>query len=154
MGTPKPTARGEKHLPVGSFTRKRFSADGSRKVPSNTLSLPAASSVPVILNAMTGKNGGTRLVLGSHLAGCDPDKVMDAKVNTISAEGPIGCAIITDDRYWHGTGSNQNKTDLNVILATFCDSQFRPQENYTVGIRPEVSAKASDQLRELNGFRV
>ena len=154
MGTPKPTARGEKHLPVGSFTRKRFSADGSRKVPSNTLSLPAPSSVPVILNAMTGKNGGTRLVPGSHLAGCDPDKVMDAKVNTISAEGPIGCAIITDGRYWHGTGSNQNKTDLNVILATFCDSQFRPQENYMVGIRPEVFAKASDQLRELNGFRV
>ena len=154
MGTPKPTVRGEKHLPVGSFTRKRFSADGSRKVPSNTLSLPAASSVPVILNAMTGKNGGTRLVLGSHLAGCDPDKVMDAKVNTISAEGPIWCAIITDGRYCHGTGSNQNKTDLNVILATFCDSQFRPQENYTVGIRPEVFAKASDQLRELNGFRV
>ena len=154
MGTPKPTARGEKHLPVGSFTRKRFSADGSRKVPSNTLSLPAASNVLVMLNAMTEKNGGTRLVPGSHLAGCDPDKVMDAKVNTISAEGPIGCAIITDGLYWHGTGSNQNKTDLNVILATFCDSQFRPQENYTVGTRPEVFANASDQLRELNGFRV
>ena len=154
MGAPKPTARGEKHLPVGSFTRKRFSADGPRKVPPNRLSLSAASNVLVILNAVTGKNGGTRLVLGSHLAGCDPDKVMDAKVNTISAEGPIGCAIITDGRYWHGTGSNQNKTDLNVILATFCDSQFRPQENYMVGIRPEVFAKASDQLRELNGFRV
>tara|TARA_Y100000589_G_scaffold118911_1_gene113124 strand:+ start:1623 stop:2087 length:465 start_codon:yes stop_codon:yes gene_type:complete len=154
MGALKPTARGEKHLPVGSFTRKRFSADGPRKVPPNTLSLSAASNVLVILNAMTGENGGTRLVLGSHLAGCDPDKVMDAKVNTISAEGPFGCAIITDGRYWHGTGSNQNKTDLNVILATFCDSQFRPQENYMVGIRPEVFAKASDQLRELNGFRV
>ena len=154
MGAPKPTARGEKHLPVGSFTRKRFSADGPRKVPPNRLSLSAASNVLVILNAVTGKNGGTRLVLGSYLAGFDPDKVMDAKVNTISAEGPLGCAIITDGRYWHGTGSNQNKTDLNVILATFCDSQFRPQENYMVGIRPEVFAKASDQLRELNGFRV
>ena len=107
-----------------------------------------------MLNAMTEKNGGTRLVPGSHLVGCDPDKVMDAEVNTISAEGPPGCAIITDGRIWHGTGSNQNKTDLNVILATFCDSQFRPQENYTVGTRPEVFANATDQLRELNGFRV
>ena len=154
MGAPKPTARGENHLPVGSFTRKRCSADGPRKVPPNTLSLPAASNVLVMLNAMTEKNGGTRLVPGSHLAGCDPDKVMDAKVNTISAEGPPECAIITDGRIWRGTGSNQNKTDRNAILATFCDPQFRPKENYTLGIFPEVFAKAFEQLRELNSFRV
>ena len=107
-----------------------------------------------MLDAMTKKNGGTRLVPGSHLAGRDPDKFLDAKVNTISAAGPPGCAIINDGCFWHGTGSNQTKTDRNALLVTYCDPQFRPHKNYMVGISPDVFAKASDQLRKLNGFRV
>ena len=110
-----------------------------------------------------GANGETRshlagrrspVLRGSHLAGRHPDKVLDAEVNTIAAEGPPGCAIVTDGRIWHGTGSNQTDIDRNAILITYCGPQFRPQENYTIGTRLDVLSNASDRLRELLGLRV
>ena len=151
---PEPTVRGAKHLPVGSFTRERFSANGPPKAPPKMLAPPVVSNVLVMLDAMTKENGGTRLVPGSHLAGRHPDKVLDAEVNTIAAEGPPGCAIVTDGRIWHGTGSNQTDIDRNAILITYCGPQFRPQENYTIGTRLDVLSNASDRLRELLGLRV
>ena len=151
---PEPTVRGTKHLPVGSFTRERFSANGPPKTPPKMLAPPVVSNVLVMLDAMTKENGGTRLVPGSHLAGRHPDKVLDAEVNTIAAEGPPGCAIVTDGRIWHGTGSNQTDIDRNAILITYCGPQFRPQENYTIGTRLDVLSNASDRLRELLGLRV
>ena len=151
---PEPTARGHKHLPVGSFTRERFNANGPSEIPPAMLAPPAVSNVLVMLDAMTEANGGTRLVPGSHLAGRHPDKVLDAAVKTIGAEGPAGCAIITDGRIWHGTGANQTNTDRNAILITYCGPQFRPQENYTIGTRSDVLSGASDRLRELFGLRV
>ena len=47
---------------------------------------------------MSKENGGTRIVPGSHLFGRHPDKVLDKDIEVISAEGPPGCAIITDGR--------------------------------------------------------
>ena len=152
--SPEPTSRGNKYLPVGSFTRERFNIDGTPKAPPAMLAPPAVSNVLIMLDAMTEANGGTRLVPGSHLAGRHPDKVLDAEVNTISAEGPPGCAIITDGRIWHGTGANRTDTDRNAILITYCGPQYRPQENYTIGIRSEVLSGASERLKELLGFRV
>ena len=116
----------------------------SRPPPSPRMCAPPASSLPL----------EKFLVPGSHLAGRHPDKVLDAKVNTIAAEGPPGCVIITDGRIWHGTGSNQTDMDRNAILITYCGPQFRPQENYTVGTRLDVLSNASDRLRELLGLRV
>ena len=49
-----------------------------------------------MLNGMNKENGGTLIVPGSHLFGRHPDKSIDKNIETISAEGPPGCAIITD----------------------------------------------------------
>lgn len=151
---PEPTARGRDHLPVGSIRRDRFTLDGPSADSPAMLAPPAVSNALIMVDGMTEENGGTRIVPGSHLAGRHPDKVLDADVETVAAEGPPGCAIITDGRVWHGTGANRSDSERKAILITYCGPQFRPQENYTVGTRPEVLAEASDRLKELLGFRV
>ena len=107
-----------------------------------------------MLNGMTRGNGGTLIVPGSHLFGRHPDKNIDKNIETISAEGPPGCAIITDGRVWHGTGANISKEERLAILITFCGPQFRPQENFTLGIKKEIFSQLNDYQKELFGFKV
>ena len=112
------------------------------------------TNVLIMLNGMSKENGGTLIVPGSHLFGRHPDKNIDKDIKTISAEGPPGCAIITDGRVWHGTGANITKKDRLVILITFCGPQFRPQENFTLGIKKEVFNQLNDYQKQLFGFKV
>ena len=151
---PEPTTRGEKYLPVGSITRDCFNIRDKDLPPPLMLAPPAVSNVLIMLDGMSEQNGGTRLVPKSHLMGRHPDPQFDSKIETIAAEGPPGCAIITDGRIWHGTGANLTSRDRKAVLITFCGPQYRPQENYTVGTRKEVLANASDRLRELLGLKV
>ena len=58
------------------------------------------------------------------------------------------------DGPWHGTGANIGGGERRAVLTTFCAPQFRPQENYTVGTRSEVLARADDDLRTLLGFKI
>ena len=62
--------------------------------------------------------------------------------------------IITDGRLWHGTGANISDKERLAILITFCGPQFRPQENYTLGLKKNIFNKLSDYQKELLGFRV
>ena len=103
---------------------------------------------------MSEENGGTLIVPGSHLFGRHPDKILDKDIITISAEGPPGCAIITDGRLWHGTGANITQKNRLVLLITFCGPQFRPQENFTMGIREEVFLQLDNYQKEILGFKV
>ena len=48
------------------------------------------------------------------------NKILDKDIEVISAEGPPGCAIITDGRVWHGTGANITKDNRLALLITFC----------------------------------
>ncbi len=151
---PEPINRDQPYLPVGSLTRDCFDAKDTDLPPSTMLTPPAVSNVLIMLDTMTAQNGGTRIVPGSHLCGRHPNKHLDSNIKTIAAEGPPGCAIITDGRIWHGTGANQSNEERKAILLTYCGPQFRPQENYTVGTQPEIVKNASNRLRELLGFRV
>lgn len=107
-----------------------------------------------MLNGMSFENGGTLVVPGSHKFGRHPNKKLDKKIVPIAAEGPPGCAIITDGRLWHGTGANISDKERLAILITFCGPQFRPQENYTLGLKKNIFNKLSDYQKELLGFRV
>merc|ERR1711969_455678 len=103
-----------------------------------------------MLDPFTEENGATQLVPGSHLLGRQPDP--DAI--SIAATAPVGTALMVDGRTWHGTGANIGGGERRAVLTTFCAPQFRPQENYTVGTRSEVLAKADDDLRTLLGFKI
>ena len=153
---PDPVRRNEDFLPSGSINRKKFNIEVSKDISNNNelISRPAVSNVLIMLNGMTKENGGTLIVPGSHLFGRHPDKNIDKNIETISAEGPPGCAIITDGRVWHGTGANISQEERLAIIITFCGPQFRPQENFTLGIKKEIFLELSDHQKELLGFKV
>ena len=153
---PDPVNRNEKFLPPGSINRKKFNYKINEDILINKdlISRPAVSNVLIMLNGMSKENGGTLIVPGSHLFGRHPDKILDKDVTTISAEGPPGCAIITDGRLWHGTGANITQKNRLALLITFCGPQFRPQENFTLGIRKEVFLQLDDYQKEILRFKV
>ena len=151
---PEPTRAGRRNLPVGSITRTRFDRDESLGDEPAMMAPAAVSNALIMLDGMTERNGGTRVVPGSHLFGRHPDPERDRDVVSVAAEGPPGCAIVTDGRLWHGTGANVTNTDRTALIMTFCGPQYRPQENYTVGLRPELLDTLSDRLRSLLGFKV
>ncbi len=153
---PDPIDRNKDFLPPGSITRKKFNYEINNNILKNNdlIARPAVSNVLIMVNGMTNENGGTMVVPGSHLFGRHPEKELDTNIKPIAAEGPPGCAIITDGRLWHGTGANVTKEPRIAIIITFCGPQYRPQENYTFGLKKEVLKKLNDFQKELLGFRV
>ena len=147
---PSPARPGRKALPVGSITRERFDTDLGDAPPA--IAPAAAVNVLWMLVDFTAKNGGTRVVPGSHLYGRQPDENSD--MEAVAAEAPAGTALIIDARIWHGTGANATGGQRLALLTTFCGPQFRPQENFTVGTSPEVLREASPGLLALLGFKV
>ena len=112
------------------MTRNRSDHDAALgAAPPPTLASAAVSNVFVMLNGMATAKGGTRVVPGSHLAGRHPDPARDDNVTTVAAEGPPGCAIITDGRLWHATGANTGDSHRAALILTFCGPQYLPQEN-------------------------
>lgn len=101
------------------------------------------------LSDVSAANGGTLLVPGSHLTGVIPPYDL-AKASpafsklcpTISAEAPAGTALIFDGRVWHGTGANTTTDEQRLVLLQYCASaHLRTQENYFLGLRPDVFEK-------------
>jgi len=147
---PNPVNREPSPIPVGSITRERTNLKGEE----TPLMIAPCVCVNVMwmLNDFSAENGGTRFVPGSHLRG-RPPKQWDGDGETLAAEGPAGTAMIFDGRLWHGTGANVSSENRYGLLTTFCGPQFRPQENFTIGARPELLADASPELLALMGFK-
>lgn len=148
---PAPTRRERQPLPIGCMTRERFDLDTDEPA---MIAPAACCNIMWMLDDFTEENGATRIVPGSHLRGRQPDPQKDEDAATIAATGSAGNAVAFDGRLWHGTGANTGNSRRMGLLTTFCGPQFRPQENFTLGTRPEVRAQASPDLLELLGFRV
>ena len=150
---PTPTRRERRALPIGSMTRQRFDQD--EDLDEAPMVAPAACcNIMWMLDDFTEENGATRIVPGSHLYGRQPDHERETDVTTIPATGAAGHAMVFDGRLWHGTGANVGNSQRKGLLTTFCGPQFRPQENFTIGTRPEVLDQASEDLLSLLGFGV
>lgn len=146
---PAPSRPEDKQVRPGNITRLDFDRDNDSaevvQIPP-----PSACNVLYMLNDFTADNGGTRLVPRSHLTGRQPTDTLD--MQAIAAEGPAGTAVIFEGRTWHGTGANTSDRVRLGLLATFCGPQFRTQENYTLGILPEVYEQCSPDLLRRLGF--
>ncbi|MEM7030381.1 MAG: phytanoyl-CoA dioxygenase family protein [Chloroflexota bacterium] len=149
---PVPIPRDQEANPVGSMTRARPNIEAVE--PIETLPPRACVNVMWMINDFSPENGGTRLVPGSHLYGRRPYKPEDKQADSIGATGPAGTAMVFDGRAWHGTGANISDGPRLGLLTTFIGPQFRPQENYTVGLAPEVYEEASPELLALLGFKI
>lgn len=148
---PHPVDREPSPLPVGSITRERPNLKGEGAP--EMIAPCVCVNVMWMLNDFSAENGGTRFVPGSHLRG-RPPRANDGEGEILAAEGAAGTAMVFDGRLWHGTGANVSSGSRYGLLTTFCGPQFRPQENFTIGSRPEMLADATPELLALLGFKI
>lgn len=148
---PHPVDRDPSPLPVGSITRERSNLRGEGAP--EMIAPCVCVNVMWMLNDFSAENGGTRFVPGSHLRG-RPPRANDGEGEILAAEGAAGTAMVFDGRLWHGTGANVSSGNRYGLLTTFCGPQFRPQENFTIGSRPEMLADATPELLALLGFKI
>ena len=149
---PQPERRLDERIQVASITRE-VSSPASSSSPQ--LIAPAACvNVIWMLVDFSEEIGATRVVPASHRSGRQPSVDDDQLAQVVSATAPAGTALIIDGRIWHGTGANRTARDRLAVLTTFCGPQFRPQENYTVGVSDVVLAGADEHLRSMLGFAV
>jgi len=148
---PHPVDREPSPLPVGSITRERSNLRGE-EAP-EMIAPCVCVNVMWMLNDFSAENGGTRFVPGNHLRG-RPPRANDGEGEILAAEGAAGTAMVFDGRLWHGTGANVSSGNRYGLLTTFCGPQFRPQENFTIGSRPEMLADATPELLALLGFKI
>ena len=149
---PQAGLRDRRRLPVGSITRSRF--DDLDAAETGLIAPAACCNVLWMLSDFTASNGTTRVVPGSHLSGRQPDSQRDKDVATVAATAPAGTALFIDGRIWHGTGANRSHDLRYAVLTTYCGPQFRPQENFTIGVSDEVLQNATPELLSLLGFKV
>jgi ectoine hydroxylase-related dioxygenase (phytanoyl-CoA dioxygenase family) len=112
----------------------------------------AAANVMWMISDFTEENGATRLVPGSHLSGRQPDASVPHRIATVPAVGPAGTAFAFDARLWHAAAPNCTQASRYGITTVGCGPQFRPLENYTRGLRPEVLTRLSPATLKRLGF--
>ena len=149
---PAPIAAAVNPLPVGSFQRQRTPVPPAAQP---ALIAPCACvNVLWYLRDFSAETGSTRVVPGSHLSGRQPVAADDTEENVVSVAGRAGTVLVIDGRIWHGTGTNVTSRDRLTVITTFCGPQFRPQENYFVGVEPAVLAAADSHLRSILGYKI
>ena len=149
---PRPLPRDAAPARAGAIRRGEFHGydDGDA---ARAIAPPVACNVMFCLNDFTEANGATRIVPFSHRTGLQPPPGVPHVVPTLAAVAPAGSAIVFEGRAWHGTGANRANRSRLGLLATYCAPQFRPQENYTLGVDPAALEDAPEGLLALLGFR-
>lgn len=149
---PRPQRPGVR--PARPAEARRNAGSGLDPSPSREPIAPiAVANVMWMVTDFSEANGATRVVPGSHLTGREPDPSVPHKVPSVAAVGPAGTAFAFDGRLWHGAGANRSRKPRYGITTVGCGPQFRPLENYTRGLRPEVMARLSPAALGRLGFK-
>ena len=154
---PPPTTEEKRTiLKPGSITRtgnRGHHVGGDLLLNAKTISPAVVCNGMWMLDDFTAENGATIVVPGSHLSGRQPDEDMDRDANWVPAIGTSGSVVIFEGRTWHSTGVNRTDQPRIGLTTNFCAPQFRQQENFLLGTRPEVLEDAPDELLKLIGFK-
>ena len=118
-----------------------------KQFPGNMLLMDYLGDVNVFLG-----NLQVARELYEDVLGQQPDASVPHKVPTVPAAGPAGTAFVFDARLWHGAAPNKTDTSRFGITTEFVCPQFRPLENYSRGLRPEVFARCSPERLKRLGF--
>jgi hypothetical protein len=102
------------------------------------------------LNDFSGKNGGTRVVPGSHrfIRSWHLPDLSDWQ----TAVMPKGSVLFYLGSTWHGGGANQGDTPRLGLINTYSLGWLRQESNQYLDTPPEVAARFGPRLRALLGY--
>jgi ectoine hydroxylase-related dioxygenase (phytanoyl-CoA dioxygenase family) len=113
---------------------------------------PLVANILFMLDEFTDANGGTRVVSGSHR---NPERRPYAQDETVAAEGPAGTMMVFDGRLIHGTGANRaGSGERRALLAYHCRPFVRQQENYFLGLDPELRRTEREAFLRRLGYGI
>jgi ectoine hydroxylase-related dioxygenase (phytanoyl-CoA dioxygenase family) len=125
--------------------------------------VPIVANIAWMLDDFTDDNGGTRIIPGSHVDQAytprssqfaPADSRYPAQEDTIAAEGRAGDILCFDGRIWHGTGANQSNRPRHALLSYHCRPFVRQQENFVMGLDPEIRKQERPALLARLGFGI
>lgn len=122
-------------------------------VPEPWPAKPQGLNVAWCLDDFTEENGATRFVPGSHRLNRAPrDEELDCDSVPITAKA--GSMIVFESRVWHKTGLNRSRdARRSGVFAWYTKPIYRTQENWFLGLRPEIRQFATDDILVLLGYR-
>jgi ectoine hydroxylase-related dioxygenase (phytanoyl-CoA dioxygenase family) len=102
------------------------------------------------LDEFTEKNGGTRVVLGSHRYLRAWHEVVVSEY--VSAAMPSGSALIYLGSTLHGGGENKSSAPRTALVNTYSLGWLRQESNQYLEVPPEIAAHYDERLRALLGY--
>jgi ectoine hydroxylase-related dioxygenase (phytanoyl-CoA dioxygenase family) len=111
--------------------------------------VPMVANIAWMLDDFTDENGGTRLIPKTHVDGQIP-KSWDS----IAGTGRAGSILCFDGRLWHGTGSNHTDQPRHALLSYHCRPFIRQQENFFIGLDPDVVTGERPELLNRLGYQI
>ena len=128
---------------------------------------PISVSTIVAVDDFSAANGGTEIVPGSHLWGDDEldglyDKGLDADApvnpkferKLTPVVMPAGACILFLGTLLHRGGSNRSGAPRLAFSNQYCEPWARTQENFFLGIPPELARNMSPRVQELLGYSI
>lgn len=124
-------------------------------------------STIVAVDAFTADNGATSVIPGSHL--WDDARVAgqyalggdtgDAAQATLAREAvpavmPAGACLVFAGTLLHGGGANTSGAARTAFSNQYCQPWARPQENWFLGVPPEVARRMPERLLSLLGYSI
>lgn len=124
-------------------------------------------STIVAVDAFSAENGGTEVIPGSHAW---PDAPVQATLRGILGEGttaeegfareavavemPAGACVVFSGTLVHRGGANRSSAPRLAFSNQYCAAWARQQENFTLGVPPEVARAMPPRLQALLGYSI
>lgn len=105
------------------------------------------------VDAFTRENGATEVIPGSHLWGEDwGERAAAAKPLTV--EMPAGACVVFSGALVHRGGANRSGAARLAFSNQYCQPWARQQENFVLGVPPEVAREMPRRLQEMLGYSI
>ena len=128
---------------------------------------PAISvSTIVAVDAFTGENGGTEILPGSHawsdaqIAGiydghdADAPTLKELERQLVPLQMPAGACVVFLGTLLHRGGANRSAAPRLAFSNQYCEPWARTQENFFLGVPPQLARQMSPRLQQLLGYDI
>ncbi len=154
------------HLLGDDFIISNFTANiakpgsGSMMIHSDlSFVLPEPWHAPWSLNTIwclddvTGENGGTLFMPGSHQFQTRSEVPSDIAQRMVPIEARAGSVVVMDGRLWHTSGANKTKNQERALLFGYYSRSFiQPQWNHNVGLSDATKRGLSPLMQRRLGL--
>jgi ectoine hydroxylase-related dioxygenase (phytanoyl-CoA dioxygenase family) len=120
--------------------------------PFHPVEAPVLVNVMYVLQDVDERNGGTLLVPGTHRPNGTDGELFGPIPRPINLEAPAGTILVFDGRLLHGGAVNHTDQHRYVLTNSCVKPWIRQQENWLLGVAPEVLDRASDKALWRMGF--